>query len=275
MRPRTVWAVYFSATHTTETVVKELAASLAAPLDAPVQSLSFTLPGQRESEMTFSADDLVVFGMPVYAGRLPNLMLPYLREKVRGNGAGAVPVVVYGNREYDDALVELRDLLESDGFHTAAAGAFIGEHSFSQVLAAHRPDSVDLARLREFARQTGEKVAGLAQWPETAVDLRQEEHQWEYYQPRDREGNPINILKVTPKTREDLCRQCGLCARLCPMGSIDPADCKSVRGVCIKCCACVKSCPAGAKYFDDPGYLLHKEILEQRFARRREPEWFL
>ena len=96
-----------------------------------------------------------------------------------------------------------------------------------------------------------------------------------YYTPRDRHGNPINILKVKPKTDPDRCGGCGLCAELCPMGSIDPADVSQVRGICIKCCACVKKCPSGAKYFDDPGYLFHQHELEDVYTRRAENEWFV
>ena len=96
-----------------------------------------------------------------------------------------------------------------------------------------------------------------------------------YYTPRDRHGNPINILKVKPKTDPDRCGGCGLCAELCPMGSIDPVDVSQVRGICIKCCACVKKCPSGAKYFDDPGYLFHQHELEDVYTRRAENEWFV
>ena len=96
-----------------------------------------------------------------------------------------------------------------------------------------------------------------------------------YYTPRDRAGNPINILKVKPKTDLSRCGGCGLCAELCPMGSIDPADVSQVKGICIKCCACVKGCPTGAKYFDDPGYLYHKSELEEVYARPAKNEVFL
>lgn len=96
-----------------------------------------------------------------------------------------------------------------------------------------------------------------------------------YYTPRDRHGNPINILKVKPKTDMSKCGGCGWCAAHCPMGSIDPTDVSQVNGVCIKCCACVKGCPTGAKYFDDPGYLYHKSELEEVYARPAKNEVFL
>ena len=94
-----------------------------------------------------------------------------------------------------------------------------------------------------------------------------------YYTPRDRAGNPVNILKVKPKTKPD-CDHCGICASVCPMGSIDRGDPAVISGICIKCGACVKKCPKQAKYYDDEKYLYHQHELEEGFARRAEPEIF-
>ena len=271
----TVWAVYFSGTGTTERTVTHIAGELARLLAAPCRSLDFTRPQVRQQELNFCQSDLVVLGTPVYAGRVPNVLLPFLREKVRGGGSLAVPVVLFGNRYYDDALIELRDILQQDGFRCVAAGAFVGEHSFSRTLGAGRPDDGDMAGQAAFAREICEKLAGQAGTENTPVAVRGETPIRPYYTPRDRHGNPINILKVKPKTDPDRCGGCGLCAELCPMGSIDPADVSRVRGICIKCCACVKKCPSGAKYFDDPGYLFHQHELEDVYTRRAENEWFV
>ena len=234
-----------------------------------------TAHGVARACFSFCERDLVVFGTPVYAGRVPNVLLPYLREKVRGGGALAVPVVLFGNRNYDDALIELRDLLQADGFGCIAAGAFVGEHSFSRTLGAGRPDDRDMAGHPAFAREICGKLAGQAGTENTPVAVRGETPIRPYYTPRDRHGNPISLLKVKPKTDMAKCGGCGLCAELCPMGSIDPADVSRVNGICIKCCACVKKCPAGAKYFDDPGYLFHQHELEDVYTRRAENEWFV
>ncbi len=274
MKLEKIWAVYFSGTGTTRRTVERIAGGIASRLNLPAESVDFSRPAVRQETLGFGEKDLVVFGTPVYAGRVPNVLLPFLQERIVGGGALAVPVVLFGNRNYDDALIELRNILAADGMHPIAAGAFVGEHSFSRVLGADRPNAEDEALMDEFAARVAELAAGLDAAPVKSVAVRGQEPLRPYYTPRDRAGNPINILKVKPKTDMSRCGGCGLCANLCPMGSIDPADVSAVRGICIKCCACVKGCPTGAKFFDDAGYLYHQHELEAQYARPAENEVF-
>lgn len=277
-----IWAMYFSATGTTAKVCDTIADELAAKFGAERETFDFTLPGARggddpgSNDPAIGASDLVVFGTPVIAGRVPNVLLKYL-DHISGGGAAAVPVVCYGNRNYDDALIELRDILEKGGYHTVAGAAFIGEHSFSNILAAGRPDEQDLATALEFADGIAKKLEADKDGKclEAPVEVSGESPLRSYYTPRDRAGAPVNILKVKPKTDMEKCLKCMTCVRVCPLGSIDPEDVSAITGICMKCCACVKKCPAGAKYFDDPKYLYHKEELELGYARRAEPEFFL
>ena len=111
MKPHRILAVYFSATGTTQKVVEHIAQALANALSLPWEVRDFTLPAARTAPLVFQGEDLVVFGTPVIAGRVPNVLLNYLTA-LEGHGALAVPVVLFGNRDFDDALIELRDLLE-------------------------------------------------------------------------------------------------------------------------------------------------------------------
>ena len=272
MEIKKVWSVWFSGTGTTQKVATALSKQVAEGLQAQWEEYNFNLPAAREKELSFGPADLVVLGVPVYAGRVPNLLLPYIRDHIHGGGALAVPVVLYGNRNFDDGLIELRNVMRDNGFHPVTAGAFVGEHSFSRVLGAGRPDGEDMALVDELARKTVEKVQALTQAPAEPVEVEGCDPIRPYYTPRDRHGEPIkDFLKAKPVTDPDKCVKCGLCARLCPMGSIDPDDVSKVTGKCIKCCACVKKCPKGAKYFDHEGYLYHQHELEDQYAGRRAP----
>lgn len=308
----TVHAVYFSATGTTKTVVTHIAETLrrmnvpgrafsgarAAGLDAdldaesdldsdadldveadldvacaPVRVYDFTRPDARTLALNFYQSDVVVVGLPVYAGRLPNLIRPYL-ELWNGGGALAIPVVVYGNRAYDDALYELRDILSERGFFPIAAGAFVGEHSFSTRLGAGRPDAADMEAIHAFARSVGEHLTPeFLESPDAVAVPGRSASERAFYQPKSAQNKKIDIRRVKPKTLAS-CTRCGYCAEICPMGAIDASDVFEVPGICIKCGACVKRCPEHAKVFDDPGYLYHLHDLEAQFERRAEPEVF-
>ena len=263
-------AVYFSGTGTTKKVVEFVAQTVAESFGKKAEIIDFTLPQAREEPLVFGAGDVVFFGTPVIAGRVPNVLLPFLRT-IQGGGALAVVIALYGNRNFDDALIEQRDLLESSGMKVIAGGAFIGEHSFSTVLGAGRPDRQDMDIAAGFAG----KIADILrhELPDRQIFISGNSQQTVYYQPRDRKGNPIDIRKVKPKV-SDKCVKCGHCASICPMGSIDPEDVTEYKGICIKCCACVKGCPQGARYYDDAGYLYHKTELEEMYSRRAEPELF-
>ena len=143
MEIKRLYKIYFSPTGTTERVVCAVAEALTDDLGIESFLYDFTLPGARGSFPQLAPTDLVLFGCPTYAGRLPNLLLKYL-DTIAGSGALAVPIVTFGNRAFDNSLIELRDILEAHDFHTIAAAAFSCEHSFSTTLGAGRPDAEDL-----------------------------------------------------------------------------------------------------------------------------------
>ena len=59
------------------------------------------------------------------------------------------------------------------------------------------------------------------------------------------------------------------------MGSINLEDPTQIDGICIKCQACVKKCPKQAKYFDDPAFLSHVEMLKRNYQRAVKNEIFV
>lgn len=269
MSDRRVWCMFFSATGGVKKIATQLTRAMCEKLECDRRTLDISTPGGREKPPVFEAGDIVVCALPVYAGRVPNVLLPYLKT-IQGNGAYAVPVVVYGNRAYDNALRELQGLLEEGGCTCIAGAAFIAQHSFSDTLAEGRPDITDVNAVSTFSYQLCAKILDGDFSP---VTLPGEYPPPAYYQPKDAEGQALNFLKAKPRTGPG-CNGCGFCAEVCPTGAIDHADPTSVTGVCIKCNACVKRCVRHAKFFDDPAYLAHKQLLEETCSERKEPELF-
>lgn len=268
-----VKAVCFSPTGNTKGVAERIADRLAQRLQAERETIDFTLPQNRQKGYEFRQNHLVVFGVPVYAGRVPNKILPAVQTIFHGNGALAVPIVSFGNRSYDNALIELRNELENHGFHTVAAGAFVSQHVFSDRLAKGRPDQADIDQINLFAERIADRIGTEKAFKEP-VGVKGREPIPAYYTPLGIDGKPAVFLKAKPKTTK-ACVECGKCATVCPMGSIESADPKKVSGICIKCQACVKVCPADAKYFDDKAFLSHVQMLENNYDRRAENEIFL
>lgn len=263
--------MYFSATGTTKKVLDKIGETLLEK-EGIIKGdvIDFTLPKIREKGVNFSENQILLIGVPVYAGRVPNVLLKYL-STIKAEGTIAIPLVLYGNRHYDNALIELNDILTHNGFQVIAGAAFIGEHSFSTTLAKGRPDSEDLSIAVDFGNSVWEKLKSNSK---EAPHIKGDKSYDKYYVPKDKEDKPVDIRKVIPKTDEN-CIDCKLCAEVCPMGSIDYDDVHKLNGICIKCGACVKKCPTGSKYFDDPEYLMHKRELEDEFKARKTPELFI
>lgn len=286
MMIKKIWAASFSPTGGTEHIVSLLAEEMGKCLKLPVHKISFTLPDERKKSCTFTEEDLLILGTPVYAGRIPNKILPDVDRSFEGNGTLAVAVSVFGNRNYDDGLMELVLLLENHGFCVAAAAAAAARHAFSDDIGAGRPDKQDEEELRVFARRAAEKIKEFSGEEKivngnksscgvSALQITGHNPVGPYYTPLRADGQPAKFLKAKPVTDENLCNRCGTCAQVCPMGSISREDPSVVNGICIKCQACIRSCPAQAKHFEDEDFLSHVEMLREHYTRRAANAFFL
>lgn len=260
-----VTLVYFSPTGTTRKVLEGVARGIAS---GETGHVDLTLPeGTRRPLPPFS-DELVIMGAPVYGGRLPVDAVSRFR-RLEGNGTPAVLVVVYGNREFEDALLELRDLAAELGFIPVAGAAFIGEHSFATEdlpIANGRPDDADVRKALEFGAQVARKVAA----------LRSAGSRGELEVPgRFPYEGGARAMAVSPVTREDLCAGCGTCAAVCPKAAIVVNGGVATEiALCIRCCACIKSCPSGARAAEDETLKVIAAWLNENCRQRKEPQTF-
>ncbi len=275
MQFKKVSAVYFSPASSTRFITEFMASRLAKQMHyLKMDTFNFTLPKKQNTTIHFQKDQLVVFGMPTYAGRIPQKILPIVKKNFFGEGTPVIPVVTFGNRNYDSSLTELANILEENGFLPIAAGAFVCRHVFSNIIARGRPDAQDIDEMNQFVKKAARILMKNEVDKLQRVVIQGGASVAPYYTPLGIDGKPVNFLNVKPKTDVNLCNQCGKCEQSCPMGAIDYEDCTVVVGTCIKCQACIRQCPVGAKYFDDPAFLSHVEMLEKSCAEPKENEVF-
>jgi len=237
-----------------------------------VMHSDLTLPESFQPEETGEKirinDGLTIIGAPVYAGRVPPVAAGRIR-RFEADGTPAVLVVLYGNREFEDALRELKDLAVEAGFRPIAGGAFIGEHSFADSkfpIACRRPDQKDLEKCSEFGALIKERI----QQAESIDSLPIAEFPGNYPY---RDAHPLK--DSSPETLEKLCTRCGTCVVVCPTAAIVLEDkILTETGTCIVCCACVKNCPSDARVMRDPKILAITEWLWENYSKRKEPEIF-
>ena len=247
--------VYFSPNDTTRQVTVAAAAAM-EPGGEQVDLLKAPL----EEDLAVGAEEMLVVGMPVYAGRIPGLCLSSLAH-LKGSGGPAAAIAVYGNRDYDDALLELTDLLEAQGFRVA--GAFIAKHSIFPTVAAHRPDEKDMAAIAAFGREC-----------QARRGLFSDSHPGEILVKGSRPYKKPGASSFRP-SGDKTCTGCGACAAICPTGSIDPAEpAKTREDTCIACAACIRVCPTGSRAFRGPVYQTARKAFELKCAPYRLPETF-
>lgn len=253
--------IYFSPTHTTQQILREIASACPDKLQREID----LTPQNSSANYSYSDQEVLLIGFPVYAGRVPSTCAERIRS-LRGKHTPAVIVAVYGNRAYDDALAEMKHLLEQQGFVTAGAAAFIAQHSMVPSIAAGRPDAEDLATARRFGRELFEKLEKSVPLAPDATGL-------------PVKGNvptqPYPRMNIYPKGNSH-CQACGLCAQECPVGAISPEHPKQTDAQrCITCMRCVHICPHHARNLNFLVRMLIRRKLTKLCKERKRPEWII
>ncbi|MCM1449776.1 MAG: 4Fe-4S binding protein [Clostridiales bacterium] len=252
-----LYTIFFSATDTTRKCVEKVCAGLGMK---PVSELN--LADNLKTELPeFMADDIVVIGVPVYGGRVPTVVADVLSH-LKGNGAAALALVVYGNRDYDDALLELTDVLTDRDFHVVGAGAFIGQHSIFPKVGASRPDFSDEQCLIRFGKECMNAISK----DHCASEVPYIKGKKPYKQ--------LAGIVLAPVAKEQDCVKCGACVRKCPVGAISSeTPWITDTAKCISCGRCITLCSQNARKHTGLKYSIFGAIFKACFSKRKEPEW--
>ncbi|WP_027185052.1 4Fe-4S binding protein [Desulfovibrio inopinatus] len=265
MEIASVATVFFSPTGSTQRLLSAIAEGMGAD---HIQAIDLTPFAMERDEPLHLDTDVCVIGVPVYGGRVP---APAVRRLARLRAAGlpAVLVVTYGNRAFEDALVELEDLVAELDMPVVAAAAFIGEHSYSTKatpVAEGRPGIDDFVAARDFGALISDalrSVDNAAELDPVAI-------------PGNRPYKDITVLDpICPELDTTLCSLCGDCVVMCPTGAITIGESVETNAEkCIACCACVKKCPTQARKMTAPRVEKVRAWLVKNFSEPKKPQIF-
>ena len=255
-----VHLIYFSPTGTTKKIIEAIAGGLGSD---QLDHCDLTYPRKKTKKII--ENEIAIIGTPVYAGRIPEDCLQRL-ESYKAKNVPTILIVLYGNREFEDALVELRDVANKQGFKVVAAGAFIGEHSYAtqkHPIAAGRPNEEDLSLACKFGQEIASKLAQeVLTLPDIDGDVPYRER--------------IKFGGIAPETDLESCILCGQCAQVCPVQIISVTNKVTTKAEsCIMCCACIKICPTQARYFNHPFIKEKRELLTKHCMVPKPPKLFL
>ena len=217
--------------------------------------IDLTDPKTDFSACVMDQEDQVLVAIPSFGGRAPTVAIERLKQ-IAGNGAKCTLVCVYGNRAYEDTLVEMEDAAKESGFQVVAAVAAVAEHSIMPQYAAGRPDASDKKQLEQFAEQIAGKT-------EAVVSI-----------PGKRPYKKAGGSGLVPKVGKS-CTKCGLCAENCPVQAIDPASFTADAKKCISCMRCVKQCPEKARNVNGAMVSIAAMAIKKACSVRKENELYM
>jgi ferredoxin len=266
MQMQTLKLAYFSPTGTTRSIVKAVARGIN---QNTAEQIDVTKSNMRRKQLQTSKNDLLVVAVPVYIGRVPALLSEWLHA-IKADKTPAVCIVVYGNRAYDDALLELKDILIKRGCIPIGCAAYIGEHAYSSSetpIAEARPDASDLNHAEMFGRKINEKLLSVL-----SVDHISDINIPGNYPYRgDSKLWSVDFIAISNE-----CTQCGICAEGCPVGAVDSENSNLIdKEKCITCCACIKNCPQNARTMKTGPVKDAAMRLNKLYKERKELVFFL
>lgn len=223
------YEIHFSPTGGT----KKVADILAESIGRQFTEIDMIRHSDKLQQLRLTEEDLCLIAVPSFGGRVPSVAAGELK-KVKGRGARAVLVAVFGNRAIDDTLKDLQDILDGAGFVCAAGIEAVAEHSLMRRFGAGRPDREDEEALRGFGAEINARIDGIGAKGKLKV-------------PGSHPYREYNGVPLKPAANRK-CIACGLCARECPAGAIPEDHPRTTdKERCISCMHCVSVCAQNAR----------------------------
>ena len=233
--------ILFSPTGGTEKAARLLCSAIASEIN----TIDLTDTGLEETELKNTGSEAAVIAVPSYAGRVPTLSAERLK-KIHTDKMPCILLCVYGNRAYEDTLVE--------------AVSAVAEHSIIHKYASGRPDKTDAENLKAIGEKILKKLSG--------------DYTGAFNIPGNRPYKKANNAALVPKV-SDGCTSCGLCAEICPAGAISETDMKANAEKCIGCMRCVTKCPHNARRVNGALVSVAALAIKKECSVRKECELYL
>ena len=261
-----IGVLYFSPTNTTKKICKAISFGMGVrvPVELNITNPDFRAKLTSNPNAILNNIDHLIISAPVYSGKLPIQVIECLKS-IGGNGKGCTAVVVYGNRDYGIALYHMVEILSNNNFNVFAAGAFIGQHSYSDIIsvAAGRPDKTDLEKAFDFGSESLNTSNYLS-----LEDITVQQDMFS----KSKNYNPIQ-----PVFKSEKFTYCRICSKRCPINIISPETGnwlnQEAKKQCIGCMACVSNCKDKARFVraNFGMRLILKTMLKKASVQRQEP----
>lgn len=252
--------IYFSPTGGTEKILRVVSGAW----EQRKAGIDFSHPNEDYSRLVCNGQELCFIGVPSFGGRVPETAVKRLKE-MKGNQTPAVLIVAYGNREYEDTLLELKDTIEESGFVCVGAVAAVAEHSIMHQFAAGRPDEKDVEELKRFGERLKKRIEEAKSVEEIRITK----------VPGNRPYKEYGGVPMKPEASKK-CTGCGECAELCPVEAIPKKNPKETdKEKCISCMRCISVCPAGARSVNKLMLAAASLKMKKACAGRKKNELFL
>jgi Flavodoxins len=268
MEIKSVAAVYFSPTGTTKIIVDSVIKGMGSE---SVNITDITLPETRNSAAPEINEDIAIIGVPIYAGEIPEVVMPFLKS-LRGNNKPVVLITLYGNMGNGIALNQLEEIARDKGFITVGAGEFIGEHSFSTAeapVAQGRPNNEDISMAEQFGADIIAKLQkvnnladALISAPKGSIPIMAK------VLPKD----SAKIFAKVPDADMSSCNRCGACVKLCPVNAIDMMSFKVDDKVCLRCFKCVRICRRKARQINFRPQRVVPVVMKLKSGNAKQPK---